>query len=89
MDLGTKLNHLAQARRHVAIGEDHIARQAELIDMLVRDGHDAGEARRLLARFIVLQAIHIDNCGRLERELVEQPEPSNITGRRAAAPARG
>jgi hypothetical protein len=77
MDLRTKLIHLAQARRHVAIGEDHIARQAELIDTLVRDGHDASEARRLLARFIVLQAIHIDNCERLEEELAAQPELRN------------
>lgn len=69
MDRRTKLIHLAQARRHVAVGEEHVARQTELIAALERDGHDAREAQCLLARFIVLQTIHIDHCQRLEREL--------------------
>ena len=72
MDRRLKLAHLAQARRHVAEGEDHVARQTKLVAELVRDGHDAGAARRLLALFIVMQSMHIDDCNRLEAELVDE-----------------
>jgi hypothetical protein len=47
----------------------HLARQHEIIAELERDGHDASEAKRLLAQFIVLQALHLDDCRRLERKL--------------------
>lgn len=69
MDRKLKLAHLAQARHHVAQGEEHIARQTRLVAELERDGHDAGEARRLLAQFIVMQSLHIEDCNRLEAEL--------------------
>jgi hypothetical protein len=36
--------HLAQAERHVAVGQEHLIRQRELIAQLERDGHDASEA---------------------------------------------
>jgi hypothetical protein len=71
MDRRLKLQHLVQARQHVAQGEEHIARQTKLVAELERDGHDAAEARRLLARFIVLQSMHTDDCERLERELAD------------------
>jgi hypothetical protein len=63
------LQRLAQARHHVAIGEMHLARQYEIICEFERDGHDATEAKKLLAQFIVMQSLHIDDCRRLEREL--------------------
>ena len=69
MDRRLKLAYLAQARHHVAQGEEHVARQTRLVAELERDGHDAGEARRLLAQFIVMQSMHIDDCKRLEAEL--------------------
>jgi hypothetical protein len=64
-----KLDHLAQARRHVAIGERHIARQRELVIELERDGHDASSAKQLLVQFEELQALHIADRDRLEQEL--------------------
>jgi len=69
MDRYVIAQHLAQARRHVAAGELHLARQHEIIAELERDGHDANEAKRLLAQFIVMQALHLEDCRRLEREL--------------------
>ena len=63
------LQRLAQARHHVGIGEMHLARQYEIICEFERDGHDATEAKKLLAQFIVMQSLHIDDCRRLEREL--------------------
>lgn len=72
MDHRLKLAYLAQARHHVAEGEEHIARQTRLIAELERDGHDANEARRLLAKFIVMQSLHIDGLDRLEAELFNE-----------------
>jgi hypothetical protein len=76
MDRQLKLRHLALARHHVAEGQDHIARQTELVAELERDGHDTGPARRLLAQFIVMQSMHIEDCERLERELDPEACPS-------------
>lgn len=45
------LNHLAQARPHVATGEQHVARQIEIIGQLERDDHDSSRAKQLLAQF--------------------------------------
>src|SRR5215475_12175443 len=63
------LQHFAQARRHMTIGEAHLARQYEIIAELERDGHDVNEAKKLFAKFIVVQAMHLEECRRLEREL--------------------
>ena len=48
---GDYRDHLAQAQRHLSMGEEVIARQRRVISRLERDGHDSGEARRLLALF--------------------------------------
>lgn len=64
-------SHLAQARRHVAEGEQHVSRQRELLAELARDGHDTTEAVKLLANFEDLQRMHIADRHRLERELAE------------------
>lgn len=72
MDRRLKLAHLAQARHHVAQGEEHVARQTKLVAELERDGHDTSEARRLLAQFIIMQSMHIEDCNRLEAELANE-----------------
>jgi hypothetical protein len=51
--------HLQQAERHVAVGQGHISRQRDCVAQLERDGHDAVEARGLLAQFEELQSMHI------------------------------
>jgi hypothetical protein len=66
MDRRITLNHVAQARHHLEEGEAHIARQRELVAELERDWHDASDARRLLAQFIVMQTMHMDDCERLD-----------------------
>ena len=71
MDQQLKPRHLVQARQHVAQGEEHIAQQTRLVAELERDGHDAMPARRLLAQFIVMQSMHIEDCERLEREFAD------------------
>ena len=61
--------HLAEAERHVVQGERNIARQRNVLATLERDGHDAGQARKLLATFEELQAMHIADRDRLREEL--------------------
>jgi hypothetical protein len=48
MDRAVLLQHLAQAERHVAEGDQHLLRQEELIAELDRDGHDTEKARVIL-----------------------------------------
>jgi len=65
------LDHLAQARRHIAEGELHVARQRELVAKLERDAHDARQARQTLNQFEELQQLHLADRDRLEKELAE------------------
>jgi Spy/CpxP family protein refolding chaperone len=63
------LDHLAQARRHVAQGEQHVMRQRELVAEMERDGHDTAQSRALLKQFEELLALHVADRDRMEREL--------------------
>lgn len=74
MDRNVILEHLEQARRHVAEGERHLARQRELIADLEGSAHDVAAARQLLSQFEEMQTLHIADRDRLEKELVESPK---------------
>jgi hypothetical protein len=63
--------NVAEAEKHVRIGERNIARQRELISRLERDGHDSAEARKLLAKFEELQAMYLAERDRLWRDIAE------------------
>jgi hypothetical protein len=69
MDRQMILDHLEQARRHVAEGKEHLARQRKIIAELERDGHDTKMARELLTQFEETFAIHVEDQERIEREL--------------------
>jgi hypothetical protein len=71
MDRNMILEHLEQARRHVVLGERHIARQREIIAELEGDDRDSWRARVLLATFEDLQKLHIADRNRLETELAD------------------
>ena len=62
-------DHLAQAERHAAEGASRVARQREIIQRLVKGGHDATEARELLRQMEETQALHVAGRERLRREL--------------------
>jgi hypothetical protein len=74
MNRGALLQRLAQARRHIAIGEDNIVRLHDIIGGLERGGRDSSVARELLARFEKLQKLHVNDCGRLENQLAKFPK---------------
>lgn len=69
MDRAILLQSLAQAEKHVALGEKHITRQESLIAELDRDGHDTNGARDVLATLLQSQAIHLESRARILREL--------------------
>jgi hypothetical protein len=67
-------DRLALAHHHIAMGEENIARMRDIIARLERGGHDSCLARQLLTRFEELQALHIADRIRLEKELASLPE---------------
>jgi hypothetical protein len=71
MDRGILLEHLQQARAHIAEGERHIRRQREIIDELERGGHNSELARELLATLEQVQETHVAAGERLVKMLEE------------------
>ena len=61
--------HLAQAERHVTLGETHIAKQRAIVAELERDRRDARIARDLLAELEQMQTLHVANRDRLREDL--------------------
>ena len=61
--------HLAQAERHVTLGETHIAKQRAIVAELERDGHDARIARDLLDQLEQMQELHVADRDRLREDL--------------------
>lgn len=75
MDREVLLEHLEQARRHVAEGRDHLARQQRLIDRLRKQGHPTAMAEAVLRELQGSQANHLDGVRRIERELAMPRHP--------------
>lgn len=69
MDLRLIQAHLAQAERHVALSDKHIARQIEIIDELERAGGSTVLALDLLATYRLLRALHVEHRNVIRREL--------------------
>jgi hypothetical protein len=69
MDRAILEEHLELAERHVAAGEQIVARQRAVVAQLAHDGHDIGEATRLLDQFEQVQASYIADRDRLRKEL--------------------
>jgi hypothetical protein len=65
---------LNRVRRHIAMGEENLARLREIIARLERSGHDSSAARELLARFEELQKLPVADRDRLEMELARPPK---------------
>jgi hypothetical protein len=61
--------HLSDAERQVSIRRSVIVRQREIVYRLERDGHYAGEAKRLLATSEKLQKRLMADRDRLLRKL--------------------
>ena len=44
-------DHLAQSERHIVEGRDHVERQRQIVEELVRRGESAGRSKALLELF--------------------------------------
>ncbi|UPK26208.1 hypothetical protein [Bradyrhizobium sp. 195] len=66
------LEHLAEAKRHIALGERHIARQIEIIDMLGRHGHPTELATQVLETYRELQITHLTHLDHIHKELEQE-----------------
>lgn len=71
MDREMLERHLAQAEKHIATGRKNLARQREVIAEIEREGRDTTEARVALNQFEELQAMHIADRDRIQRELAQ------------------
>jgi hypothetical protein len=69
MDRAVLEQRLTQAERHVAEGEDIVARQREIVAELAKDHHDVRFAQELLTLFETTQALHIADRDRIQAEL--------------------
>lgn len=69
MDLRLIREHLAQAERHVALSDKHIARRVEIIDHLERLGRSTDLALDVLATYRRLRATHVEHRDMIRREL--------------------
>lgn len=62
---------LLTAERHIALGEQHVVQQEELVTKLRADGHDTAQAEALLAEFQDLLKLHRDDRDRIAAALAE------------------
>ena len=69
MDRAMIERDLAEAGRHVTLGQKNIANQRRVLENLLRDGHDTADAERLLQVFLDSQDLHIEERNRLRAEL--------------------
>jgi hypothetical protein len=59
---------IEMGKRHIREGEEHIARQEQIVGELRRDGHPTAEAESLLKVFRETLASHKDHMELLRRE---------------------
>ena len=61
--------HLAEAERHIALSNRHVARQIEIINELKRDGHSTDLALDVLATYRAVHASHLSHRDFIRKEL--------------------
>ena len=74
MDLQLVRHHLAEAERHVALGEKHIARQTDVVAYLKERGYPVQLAIDLLHTYQAAQANHLRHRDAIRAELAMASE---------------
>jgi hypothetical protein len=69
MDLSITREYLAEAERHIALSNRHIARQVEIIEELGRSGCPIDLALDVLETYREVHAAHIAHRDRIRKEL--------------------
>jgi len=86
MDRAMIEHRLANAKAHVVLGAEHIAKQQKFVSELDPDGGNLAEARRFLDNLISAQALHVAHRDKLLNEVhtlprggtTAHPDESNI-----------
>lgn len=73
MDRATILDQSAKLERHIALVEEDLAKQREIIAELLREGYDATSAMALLRQFEDLHARLIVDRDLVRRNLQSAP----------------
>lgn len=73
MDMRLTQRDLAEAERHIALSDKHIARQVEIIDELECGGHSTSLALDLLDAFRMVRATHVAYRDLIRNELELNP----------------
>ena len=71
MDRRMILSQVAQAEMQVAVSEEFVTRQREIVDALRRRGADTTAAKELLQTFEQVEAAHLADLDRLRAELAQ------------------
>jgi hypothetical protein len=61
--------HLRQVRADLALGNEHLSSQRQIVADLEQSGHDATIAKARLQEAEETQAVYVAEANRLEREL--------------------
>jgi hypothetical protein len=70
MLIGRLQKHFAIAEAHVALGEECVLCQREIVRELESGGHDASQAREMLSQYEIMQAMRLLDRERLRCELL-------------------
>ena len=71
MDRELLKQHLRLAEKHIAEGTEHVERQRQIVDELVRNGKDPRRSMDLLTLFEKTLAGHTEERDRLQDELAK------------------
>ena len=71
MDREILKQHLRLAEKHIAEGTEHVERQRQIVDELVRNGKDPRRSMDLLTLFEETLAGHTEERDRLQDELAK------------------
>ena len=64
-------DHLVQAERHIVEGRDHVERQRQIVEGVVRRGENADRSKALLELFESTLETHVEERDRLRNKLAE------------------
>lgn len=77
-------SHLELAKKHIALGLGHLARQRAIVAKFEAEGLDSSMARELLAQFEDAQAAHVADRDRILKELAAFKETDRFRASKTA-----
>jgi len=79
MDRKILEDNLAIAERHLTLAREHVRRQREIVEKLLRDGHGATLSRQVLKTYEQSLALHAREYDRLQKLHTEALQGTNTS----------